>query len=182
MGMHGAAIVHGLFMSPGTISIEMKTLYAYESILFFIIADARAGIHGQVDIRKYFLKTDAHSPVDDPLIERMLAALQTARQMQSTASCESKQLLRPLAAAAGDFALASQCPESQFSHILGPWANESLAICERMALTKVMTDSLHFKDNKPLHCPVCPGAKRRLNLRIEEDHTSFRSYGIEELL
>jgi hypothetical protein len=76
MGVHGAALVHGVFMAPGTITIEWKTLYAYESILFPLISDGHMGIHAQVDIRDYFLRRQGgHAPVDEALVTRIVHML-----------------------------------------------------------------------------------------------------------
>ena len=75
MGMHGAAIVHGIFIRRGAISIEWKTLYdGYDSNLFSIVSDAQVGVHGQVDVRKYFI-CGGHRPVDAALVTRSLAVL-----------------------------------------------------------------------------------------------------------
>lgn len=82
IGMHGAAITHGVFMKPGSISLELKTLYAYESNLFGLVADSRSGIHGQVDIKKYF-RPGGQRPIDAPLIARVMKALDEALRMQS---------------------------------------------------------------------------------------------------
>ena len=35
--MHGAAIVHGVFMAKGSISIELKTLYGNNVIIITVI-------------------------------------------------------------------------------------------------------------------------------------------------
>jgi hypothetical protein len=53
MGVHGAALVHSLFSHPGVITVEFKTQYAYESILFPIITELRGGVHVLIDIRSY---------------------------------------------------------------------------------------------------------------------------------
>ena len=68
-------------MRPGSISIELKTLYGYESVLFGIIADARQGMHAQVDVRKYFVK-GGHKPVDDALVHRVEKVLEAALKLQ----------------------------------------------------------------------------------------------------
>lgn len=168
LGLHGAALVHGLFMSPGTITLEMKTLYAYESILFFVIADARSGIHGQVDIRKYFTSSPGHRPVDEPLVKRMMAALDAALALRSVRSCKESALVRGIdPAMPGDFVAASQCAKPEFSHILGPFANESYPLCERMVLTRIMTERLQHQENKQLHCNACGMAQRRLQSSFE---------------
>jgi hypothetical protein len=160
MGLHGAAFVHGVFMAPGTISLEMKTLYAYESLLFFILADGRVGIHGQVDIRKYFAGVDSHRPVDSSLVARMMLALDAAiilQKQQNVDSCgtlasQQRSLSKDMK---GDFVVASQCPLPPFSHPLGPMQNESSVVCNQMLLTKVMTEILQQSSNLPLHCDAC---------------------------
>lgn len=81
MGMHGAALTHGVFMAPGTITLELKTLYAYESILFPLVSDSHMGIHAQVNIKKYFIP-GGQRPIDDHLVTRILRVLDRARLMQ----------------------------------------------------------------------------------------------------
>ena len=81
MGLHGAALTHGIFMSRGTISIELKTLYGQESMLFGLIADSRDGIHGQVDIKKYFVP-GGHRPMDNTLVIRTIQTIKHAILLQ----------------------------------------------------------------------------------------------------
>jgi hypothetical protein len=68
-------------MAPGSISIELKTLYGYESMLFGLIADSRRGIHGQVDIRKYFVP-GGHRAMDKRLIYRTIHTIRQAMVLQ----------------------------------------------------------------------------------------------------
>ena len=53
VGVHGAALIHALFAKEGIITIEFKTAYGYESILFPIVTDIRRGVHVLLDIRSY---------------------------------------------------------------------------------------------------------------------------------
>eukprot|EP01042_Synura_sphagnicola_P029721 gene29721-38312_t len=79
--MHGAALTHGVFMAPGTITLELKTLYAYDSILFPLVSDSHLGIHSQVNIKKYFVP-GGQRPIDDSLVTRVMRVLDRARAMQ----------------------------------------------------------------------------------------------------
>lgn len=144
-------------MNPGTISLELKTLYAYESILFFIIADARQGVHGQVDIRKYFTNAPGHRPIDAPLVGRLMVALDAALVMQADAACApSAQGIKSLSAEMkGDIVAPAQCAMPEFSHPLGPHANVTKDVCENMILSKVFLDVFKTKNVWDLHCNAC---------------------------
>jgi hypothetical protein len=157
MGLHGAALVHGIFMNPGTVSLEMKTVYAYESILFFIIADARQGVHGQVDIRKYSINSLGHRPIDTSLVARLMSALNAALDLQSNQTCSTSlsSVRNVNADFAGDIVVPPQCPMPAFSHPLGPLENDTRAVCAEMVLTKVFTNLLNNKDGWQLHCDAC---------------------------
>jgi hypothetical protein len=48
MGLHGAALVHTVFARSGVITVELKTLYGYTSMVFALASDSREGLHGQV--------------------------------------------------------------------------------------------------------------------------------------
>eukprot|EP01039_Chlorochromonas_danica_P009738 gene9736-10772_t len=159
LGLHGAALVHGVFMRPNTISIELKTLYAYESILFFILADGRRGFHGQVDIRKYFLAPDGHKPIDQALIDRFSAVLNVSLKLQQEKQdCSLADVLhRPHNAVfEGDFVAMLKCNDISVSHPLGPISTKSTSLCEKMLLAKIMTNHLKHNGNKKLHCQACP--------------------------
>ncbi|RYH28455.1 hypothetical protein EON65_12105 [archaeon] len=157
MGLHGAALVHGIFMNPGTISIELKTLYAYESILFFIIADARQGVHGQIDIRKYFTNSPGHRPIDLPLVNRVMVALDAALYMQANMTCApSAKAIKSLSPEMkGDIVVPAQCSLPAFSHALGPHANVTKDVCANMILSKVFLDIFSTKNIWDLHCNAC---------------------------
>eukprot|EP01031_Cornospumella_fuschlensis_P030118 gene30118-36383_t len=157
MGLHGAALVHGIFMKPGSISIELKTLYAYESILFFIIADARQGVHGQVDIRKYFTNAPGHRPIDGPLVNRVMVALDAALQMQADKPCaDSATAIKSLSPEMkGDIVVPAQCSLSNFSHPLGPYMNVTKDVCANMILSKVFLDVFNTRNVWDLHCNAC---------------------------
>ncbi len=62
-------------------SLEIKSLYGYDSILFDLVADSRRGIHAQVDIRKYFTP-GGHKPMDEMLVGRTMKVLEKAIYFQ----------------------------------------------------------------------------------------------------
>jgi hypothetical protein len=78
MGMHGAALIHGLFAPHGSAILEWKTQYGFDSLLFHQVADSRQGTHAQIDIRSYFVP-GGHRPVDNPLVKQTLLALNLLR-------------------------------------------------------------------------------------------------------
>jgi hypothetical protein len=48
LGMHGAALAHAVFSRRGVVTVELKTLYGYSSMVFALVSDSRLGLHGQV--------------------------------------------------------------------------------------------------------------------------------------
>ena len=46
--MHGAALAHAVFSRKGVVTVELKTLYGYTSMVFALVSDSRLGLHGQV--------------------------------------------------------------------------------------------------------------------------------------
>ena len=75
MGLHGAALVHGLFQPENSVIIELKTLYGFTSGLFPLVADARKNYLGQVDVRDYWVP-GGHKPMDEALVTRVIHTLQ----------------------------------------------------------------------------------------------------------
>lgn len=143
-------------MAPGTISLEMKTWYAYESILFYIVADGRHGVHGQIDIRNMYTSPPGPTPRVTPDISgRMMNALDTALSIQSNVEtnhvCEPSGLMKRLSQG-GDFVVGSQCADGQLLHFLGPSSSISATLCADMILTHVMMEYLGHKQNLKLHC------------------------------
>lgn len=144
-------------MRPNTISIELKTLYAYESILFFIIADGRQGFHGQVDIRKYFRAPEGHKPIDQALVGRVSAVLNVSLMLQEKQDCSLADVVHhpPNAEFEGDFVAMLKCRDMSVSHPLGPISAKSSSLCEKMLLAKIMFNHLKHKGNRQLHCQAC---------------------------
>ncbi len=89
-------------MKPGSISLELKTLYAYESNLFGLIAESRNGIHGQVDIKKYF-RPGGQRPIDALLITRIMKVLDESLSMQKKLGLEDPRTVEATMFSRGDF-------------------------------------------------------------------------------
>jgi hypothetical protein len=176
MGLHGAAITHGIFMRKGGISIEFKTLYAYDSILFGLIADSRYGIHGQLDIRKYFVP-GGHRPMDQNLIDRAMLILQKALSLQRKSFLEIEspvvqntsdlsiqehlcklQSVDPIQTVAGsqfpgDFLVRPVCIKEEVNHFLGPFQKDQTKVCESLIFHQYRA-ALGKKDHS-FHCDIC---------------------------
>ena len=172
--MHGAAFAHGVFMAKGGLSIELKTLYAYDSILFGIVSDSRQGIHGQVDIRKYFVP-GGHRPIDAPLVNRTMNAIERALQYQLVLFPEyQKNLKSPsvsLPSAAnrtinmpdeiisvpsewpGDIVFGPSSYPDSTEHILGPLQSNQSKICHNMLFAKVRVKLGNKAES--FHCDIC---------------------------
>ena len=80
LGLHGAGLTHSIFSKKGIIVLELKTIYAFNSVLMAMIADSREGVHIQVDVRSYFV-VGGHKPVDEPLVLSVVEALETANKL-----------------------------------------------------------------------------------------------------
>ena len=179
MGMHGAAIVHGIFMRRGAISIEWKTLYGYDSNLFSIVSDARVGVHGQVDVRKYFIR-GGHRPVDAALVTRSLAVLREALilQQETAAMVEERRgvdndspfTYRTLDTSSyKNFPLGSKAANTPWDfvcrfpnrysdpsvmHLLGPFQESHKKVCNAMPFAKLrFLLGVITKDS--FHCDIC---------------------------
>jgi hypothetical protein len=179
MGLHGAAITHGIFMKPGAITLEWKTLYGYDSILFALIADSRNGIHAQVDIRKYFVP-GGHRPMDNLLIDRVVNVLVDAIQLQqqllsqptsgsvilsssaNTSSvnnqnglCFSEMMLKSQSKSAfpGDLIIGPQCVPKEINHLLGPFQSNQNQICKELIFQQLRNKL--GKTDHSFHCDIC---------------------------
>lgn len=170
IGMHGAAMTHGIFMAPGTIALELKTLYAIDSILFPLITDGRIGIHGQVNIRKYFVP-GGQKPIDAPLIARLMSAVEKALEMQKKLSltptagkvivsrnhssmCDKAQLIDHLPSKIkGDMILGPACETKEMSHMLGPQQSTHEKWC-KSSLFQNWREEMESKE-EGIHCRIC---------------------------
>lgn len=167
MGLHGAAITHGIFMKPNTITLEWKTLYGYDSILFPLIADSRNGIHAQVDIRKYFVP-GGHRPMDALLVERVMNVLSDAFELQQqllmkhnnkTTSfhdiCSHDVILKSNAKSKwpGDLVIAPHCVQSEIDHLMGPLQANQNQICKELVFQQLR--SKLGKSDHSFHCDIC---------------------------
>jgi hypothetical protein len=180
MGLHGAAITHGIFMKPGAITLEWKTLYGYDSILFALIADSRNGIHAQVDIRKYFVP-GGHRPMDNLLIDRvvniLLDAIQLQQQLLSQATsksvvgmsslvntssvknqndlCFHEMMLKSQSKSAfpGDLIIGPQCVPKEINHLLGPFQTNQNQICKELIFQQLRNKL--GKTDHSFHCDIC---------------------------
>lgn len=155
MGLHGAALVHGLFSPHGNILLELKTLYGYTSALFALVGDARVGLHAQVDIRKYF-RPGGHKPIDAPLVNRTVAALQSAVALRERgrAAYEGRVVVLSAAAQPLDLVVGPSVVTPPLEHVFGPNLTAFAGACADMALWRYR-DALGVHDKNDLHCVRC---------------------------
>ena len=160
LGLHGAGLVHSIFSRKGVTVLELKTLYAFESVLMAMIADSRQGVHIQVDVRSYFVK-GGHKPVDEPLALSVTEALKTADKLGIGGNQTSHTSLH--VSDTGIYASVSPAeskgqrgflitrhtiPSPSLSHFLGPAKEELVKECqamEVMSLSKILHG--HLKSN-----------------------------------
>jgi hypothetical protein len=153
-------------MRRGAISIEWKTLYAFDSNLFSLVADARVGVHGHVDVRKYFVK-GGHRAVDAQLVSRTVKVLLEALRLQR----EGRQLTESggkvsfaftkMVSGVGKEAvkdMAVRFPdeydESTAMHVLGPLQNNHSQVCYAMPFRE-MRAFLGILEKESFHCDIC---------------------------
>ena len=154
MGVHGAALVHGVFSRRESIVFELKTLYGYGSALFAMIADSRAGLHAQVDVRSYWVP-GGHRPIDSPLVDRVLTTLEAALALQKEGPVEKLKETKTK----GDFVSGPLSISGPLGHPLGPTLSEQGLQCKQTILQKYR----ELIKNDDTHCSACDQtAKRRL--------------------
>jgi len=95
IGLHGAGLTHALFSHRGSVLVELKTEYAYESVLFNMIADARVGMHAQVSVTPYQRKGGL-IPVDAALVAAVVQVTRIATRLEPT-SATNKLMFSKLA-------------------------------------------------------------------------------------
>ena len=162
VGMHGAGLVHGLFMPKHSISIEFKTVYGFTSSLFELINDAREGTHGQVDIKSY-LVPGGHKPVDLKLVSRLLDAMYHAIKFNEKDSKNGTKIIDH--SHRGDILIGHEYDpkNDNFNQILGPFIGDQLQECQVMLQHAyrhfLYTSYESYKDILPemdiLHCKQC---------------------------
>jgi len=176
MGLHGAAMVHGFFMRPGGMLLELKTLYGFTSGLFHLVMDARRGVLGQVDVREYFIK-GGHRPVDTFLIDRTLHVLRSMVQLKNNNMQSSSFSMEGLAdSVIRDVnpknnigtngkrrvdMVVSSCKQdrnnhnvSDMFHFLGPTLDHMVDLCRQTVLYKFRHEILE-QSSEDLHCAPC---------------------------
>ncbi len=172
IGLHGAGLVHGLFMPKHSISIELKTAYGFTSSLFELVNDAREGTHGQIDIKSYFIP-GGHKPVDRELVERIMHLLYYAIKFNENESKNGTKIINysypsdppvrnthPLDILVG---YEHNPQNTNFNHILGPFIRDQLQECQGMLQHEyrqyLYTSYESYKSMLPemdlLHCKQC---------------------------
>jgi hypothetical protein len=164
IGIHGAALTHAIFSKRGAVTVELKTLYAYTSIVFALITDSRQGTHSQVDIRDYFIK-GGHKPIDEPLINRTINAVKSSVDSQRKGNLgQVIQLSKPPVAVStgakiktgGDVIMGSAILSQSLNHIMGPGKDSFLDSCKDMVFHKFRKElGVHNAVSEDLHCNYC---------------------------
>lgn len=130
IGLHGAALVQAIFSKPGVITLELKTSYGYTSTVFFLVSEAKSGLHSQVDIREY-RSNNGHRPIDNSLINRVMYLLNESLLYPfNSSNLKSTENL-------GDFLVSSNISSDGLSHIYGPNYRDSYNICKQMIFNEV---------------------------------------------
>jgi hypothetical protein len=149
--------------------LELKTNYAYSTILFHLIADSRSGFHGQIDIRGYAVPR-GHRDIDELLINRTISLLTDADSARkqllqessssSGSTCFTQDLVENFmnsstSAFSGDFFVAPVCTPEPLKHLFGSYQGEQMKVCQGFLFQKIrMKLGLTIKQNG-FHCEIC---------------------------
>lgn len=164
MGLHGAALAHTLFQKRGSLSLELKTLYGYTSILFALVADSRVGTHAQIDIRDYFIP-GGHKPIDSSLINRTITALYEAILFQYNNIIGN---IKVLPSKEGDLIVGPSSQIETMNNVLGPPQDVLLPQCKAMVFHRLRNQLDHTRNEVEFHCALCAPFRRRMSV-IDED-------------
>ena len=182
IGLHGAALVHGIFARRGLFMIEFKMQYAYTSMLFPLVTDSRRGLHAVLDTREYFyvrgekLSPGAKIPdgtVDEKLINRTTALMEFAFKIPPTSDRihVNNHKLFPRDFVFNSIRMPDGIPSvpilEDLRHLLGPYVGSNITQnCKSLILSRVRNeifDTQKPKGNKTtsssstdrVHCPIC---------------------------
>jgi hypothetical protein len=147
-------------MQKGGIIIELKTLYGFTSGLFPVVADARVGFIGQVDIREYFVP-GGHRPVDKQLVDRVIRVLDALLLMKASdrgyggyIDLNKEGILNKNGKKRMDAISGPSIVSPELNNILGPNVSDVKQICQGMALNKFRLNILNEPKDE-LHCALC---------------------------
>jgi len=140
VGLHGAALVHGVFAPRGLLTVELKLHYGYASSLFALVSDSRAGMHAHIDARAYNTAATnggplgRNRPVDDALADRVVAIIKAAKGAGLTKlKSDTKDGVGGGGGLLSDTLLLLP-PPSTDSHMLGPGLGSIKKECHAMPL------------------------------------------------
>ena len=151
-------------MKEGGIIIELKTLYAFTSGLFQIVADSRKSYIGQVDIRDYFIP-GGHKPVDSLLVERIIKILKELLILKNNEKTKinmykdineklaifNEKGIKRVDVISGPSEINS---DSNLNHILGPKKHEMLQTC-KSTIPYIYRKTFLNETSEELHCASC---------------------------
>jgi len=154
--VHGAALVHSLFSRRGVITLEYKTVYAYESILFPIVTESRRGTHIQIDTRMYDQVRKGTGRVDKALVERTLRAVNSALEFIAKGNPSKIEKLGPHE----DYIIGPMSVAgTQLDHILGPPRDSFDRLCTNTTLAAFRR--ILKSKNEHVHCSMCKTFRHR---------------------
>jgi len=154
-----------MFQKRGSLSLELKTLYGYTSILFALVADARFGTHSQIDIRDYFIP-GGHKPIDAGLIDRTLDTLQEAVAFQQQGIIGGVKVLH---SRQGDVIIGPSAELSIMSNVLGPPSDVLMTYCKTMVFNTLRDLLDNTKNDVLFHCSLCEPFRRNMLAFIDSD-------------
>jgi hypothetical protein len=149
-----------LFQPQRGIIVELKTLYAFPSAVFHLVADSRKGVVGQVDVRDFW-KPGGHHPIDAWLIERTVNILSLALMFRAEypsggaykcLEVKTRGAYQLIDCVLGSIQVNNTTPE--LANPLGPLQKNALESCHSTILY-TFRDQVYQKQSDDLHCNFC---------------------------
>lgn len=161
IGLHGAALVQGIFARRGFIMVEFKMQYAFTSVLFPVVTDSRTGRHAVLDTREYFyvrgqkLPPGAKMPdgaIDTKLINRTTALIAYTLTFDPSSSAISRNDPKnfprdfifnsmEMQADQSSPSSASSLAYTELGHVLGPMKTADITQkCRSMILSRARNE------------------------------------------
>mgnify|MGYP006077643425 CR=1 FL=1 len=161
LGQHGAGLANIVFAAPGSMVVELKTLYGYQLDLFRVLTDAVSGVHVHIDVG-----TDIGAvKIDEALASRVVGAMEITSTSQANAKATAtapKNHNSTRDKPADAYALVhsgKDCVQNMASvshgfgpHILGPRIGELASLCRQSDFNEYWG---RVKADKSKYCTGC---------------------------